>query len=400
MYFIPQIGSSDCGFACLKMMLATIHKDSNYLYLPFHERKEPYSYQQLTALALQYNVEIIGFKVEDEDEIKKNEVFPILVSLDNEAGGKHAVLITKMKCGRVFIADPEKGTYSLSFKQFFRLWGRTGLLIRNYAITPCPILHQETLEKKDYILPFAAQIMTGIFGVLSVYFFDKTTPLIIPLTFLIAFVLCEICLRGSLFKLMRKTDLKILDQSDVKIRNYRLFHERFESFKRLMMSMPLNFVYYFMICAFLTFIIILNDPRNMFLIIAPLILAFFDAFYLHDICKKKERELEIEERALFKATDIEAFRQRENELHEKTYQYGKRVLIKKYFFIFVMLIATCGIMIVNEQFSIPFIIFYLSVEFALYTNLNNLFSFPDQRIKYLQAKVSLSNILHQNDEII
>jgi hypothetical protein len=138
----------------------------------------------------------------------------------------------------------------------------------------------------------------------------------------------------------------------------------------------------------------------MFLIIAPLILAFFDAFYLHDIFKKKEIDLEIEERALFKATDIEAFRQRENELHEKTYQYGKRVLIKKYFFIFVMLIATCGIMIVNEQFSIPFIIFYLSVEFALYTNLNNLFSFPDQRIKYLQAKVSLSNILHQNDEII
>ena len=103
---------------------------------------------------------------------------------------------------------------------------------------------------------------------------------------------------------------------------------------------------------------------------------------------------------MIKSKDIDDFRQNELALHDKTYQYGKMALLKKYSFVLIMLIATCGLMIANQQFSIPFIVFYLSVEFALYSNLNILFSFSEKRRKYLQTKVAISNVIHQNDEII
>lgn len=400
MFYIPQIGEYDCGYACIKMLLAVIHKDNNYLYLPFHEKNQPFSYQQLREIALKYNVELVGFKVEDAEEIKKNKVFPLIVSLNQETENKHAVMITGIKWNRIQISDPGKGTYSLSFKKFFNLWDKTGLLINNYADTPCPFVYQSNIKKKDYIMPFLCQLMTGISGVLSVYFFNKDISLFIPLLLLVAFGFFEILLRSSLFKLMHRMDSDVLEIIDIKPKEYNLFHQRFEKFKQMVMSTPLNFLYVFLICAFLIFIILINDPRNILLIIAPLLIALLDAFYLKSFLKKKEEEISRDEKTLIKSKDIDDFRQNELALHDKTYQYGKMALLKKYSFVLIMLIATCGLMIANQQFSIPFIVFYLSVEFALYSNLNILFSFSEKRRKYLQTKVAISNVIHQNDEII
>lgn len=249
-------------------------------------------------------------------------------------------------------------------------------------------------------MPFTCQVMTGISGVLSVYFFDKDISLFIPLLLLVAFGFFEILLRNSLFKIMHRMDNDILEILSIKPKEYNLFHQRFEKFKQMVMATPLNFLYVFLICAFLIFIILINDPRNILLIIAPLLIAFLDAFYLKSFLRKKEEDIARDEKALLKSKDIDNFRQSELTLHEKTYQYGKMVLLKKYSFILIMLISTCSLMIANQQFSIPFIVFYLSVEFALYSNLSTLFSFSEERRKYLQAKVAISNVLHQNDEII
>ena len=400
MFYIPQIGELDCGYACLKMMLAHINKDKNYLYLPFHEKNQTFSYQQLSEIALKYNVELAGFRVEDEKEIKNNKVFPLIVSLNQESENKHAVIITGIKWNRVQISDPAKGVYSLSFKKFFILWDKTGLLIKNYADTPCPFVCQSNIKKKDYVMPFICQVMMGISGVLSVYFFDKDISLFIPFLLLVAFGFFEILLRSSLFKIMHRMDNDILETLVIKPKEYNLFHQRFEKFKQMVMATPLNFLYVFLICAFLIFIILINDPRNILLIIAPLLIALLDAFYLKSFLSKKEEDIARDEKSLLKSKEIEDFRQSELTLHDKTYQYGKMVLLKKYSFVLIMLIATCGLMIANQQFSIPFIVFYLSVEFALYSNLSTLFSFSEERRKYLQAKVAISNVLHQSDEII
>lgn len=399
MLYIPQIGEYDCGYACLKMALAQIHKDKNYLYLPFREKNQTFSYQQLSEIALKYNVELVGFKVEDEAEIKKNKVFPLIVSLNQENESKHAVMINGIKWNRVQISDPAKGTYSLSFKKFFSLWDKTGLLIKNFADTPCPFIYQNNIKKKDLIIPCLCQVMTGISGVLSVYFFDKDISLFIPLLLLVSFGIFEILLRSSLFKLMHRIDNDVLETLDIKPKEYSKFHQRFEKFKQMVMSTPLNTLYVFLICAFLIFIILINDPRNILLIIAPLLIALLDAFYLKSFLEKKEEDIARSEKALLKSKDIEDFRLNELTLHDKTYQFGKMALLKKYSFVLIMLITTCGLMIANQQFSIPFMVFYLSVEFALYSNLSTLFSFSEEKRKFLQVKVAFSNALHQDDEI-
>ena len=181
MFFIPQIGEFDCGYACLKMMLAHIHKDKNYLFLPFHEKNQTISYQQMSEIALKYNVEVVGFRVEDEEEIKNNKIFPLIVSLKQESESKHAVMITGIKWNRVQISDPAKGTYSLSFKKIFNYVGQNGIINQKLRRNSCPFVHQSIIKKREYVMPFTCQVMTGISGVLSVYFFDKDISLFIPL---------------------------------------------------------------------------------------------------------------------------------------------------------------------------------------------------------------------------
>ncbi|HNX15750.1 MAG TPA: cysteine peptidase family C39 domain-containing protein [Bacilli bacterium] len=400
MYYIPQIGQYDCGFACLKMMLAHVHHDKNYLYLPFRERNQPFSYQQLSNIASQHHLELIGFKVESENEILNNREFPLLVSLNYEGNNKHAALVSEIKGKTAKIIDPEKGIYHMRLNKFFTLWDKSGLLIKSFERTPCSFIYQNQLKRKDYVLPFICQIMTAVCGILAVYFITSNVPPFIPIILLVAFIFFEILLRSNLFQTMRKVDDEVVESAVVKSKEYSAFHQRLEKYKLTAIATPLKFLYAFLVSAFLIFVVIINDPRNIFLIFAPAILAFADAFYVLPNLKKREESILINERVLVLSKDIESFRQREKTIHEKAYRFGRLTLIKKYSFIFLMLLATCGVMIINQFFSIPYVVFYLCIEFALYTELKSLFSFPEEKKEYLRAQVSLVNIVHQNDEII
>ena len=122
---------------------------------------------------------------------------------------------------------------------------------------------------------------------------------------------------------MHRMDNDILEILSIKPKEYNLFHQRFEKiFKQMVMATPLNFLYVFLICAFLIFIILINDPRNILLIIAPLLIAF--RCILSQILSQKERKILREmKKALLKSKDIENFRQSELTLHEKHISMGK-----------------------------------------------------------------------------
>ena len=78
MYYVPQIQKDDCGYACVKMLLANVQKDKNFLFLPQDENHGPYSYQDLIDIAKGHGIILNGYTVEDKSTIKEHKKFPML----------------------------------------------------------------------------------------------------------------------------------------------------------------------------------------------------------------------------------------------------------------------------------------------------------------------------------
>lgn len=400
MFYIPQISQNDCGYACLKMLLAQIHKDENYLYLPYKEKNRPFSYQTLLALAQVHHSELVGFRVEDPEEIRKNKVFPLIVSLKSEGDTNHAVLVTKVKKHFIKILDPDKGTYELSLKRFYELWDQTGLLIKNYQKTPCPFVVKEKRKKADYIVGIICQVMSAICCIAGLFFIDEDVYVFIPVALFICFAVFELLLRGHLFKFMRQMDEKTFEEIKLDKKDYRSFHTRFEEYKKAILVTPLNTIFTFLISAFLIFIVVINDLRNLMMVMMPICFSLIEVYFLHPNEREKQHEIMRDEEELFQAENIDDFKEKEEEIHAKTYRLAKRVLIKKYVGISLMLLGTIIVMAVSHVVSVPYIVFYLCIEYTLFTNLTNLFTYDERKREYLQAKVRFINVLHQNDEII
>ena len=114
MYFIQQRQKDDCGFTCLKMILATLNKDKNYLFLPQKENHGPYSYTDLVKIGKEHGVNFSALKAIEKEGLINCRSFPFIATIEKKNGNKHAVIITKIKIGRVYFTDPMKGKASLS----------------------------------------------------------------------------------------------------------------------------------------------------------------------------------------------------------------------------------------------------------------------------------------------
>ena len=109
MYFISQLGESDCGFTCLKMILAHLHKDRNYLYLPGEANKE-YSFKDLQDIAEKYHVEAHGVRPANLQEVAKaKKSWPLLTNIKLKKGQRHSVIIKKVTKNKVHYFDPALG---------------------------------------------------------------------------------------------------------------------------------------------------------------------------------------------------------------------------------------------------------------------------------------------------
>ena len=400
MYFIPQISQNDCGVACLKMLLADINHDSNYLYLPYQENSRPLSYQKIIQMAEKYQLFLKGFVVAEKEEIINNQNYPLIVTIKSHQNVGHAVIVKGIRHHYVQIVDPDQGTYSLSLKRFFVLWDKTGLLIEKYENMVCPYIHQEKKQTHDLLIASLCQIMSTLSLILGIFFIDGTCSIYISISLIIAFIFFELMLRYVLFKAMNNIDKNFIDDLHLRNKDFKEFHLRFENYKKAVLLTPLNFLFIFLICGFLIFIMVLNDIHNILMIIAPICLTLVEIFYFRPFAKSKEEEISLEEKELYQTKNIDDYKEKEFSIHEKTYRLTKITLLKKYFVIATMIIVTGGIMLLNGIFSIPYIVFYLCLETALYNNFHTLFTYDEKKREYLIAKVRLNNIIHQDDEII
>ena len=206
MYYIPQVTKSGCGFACIKMLLAMAHKDERYLYLKEDENHGTYSYQELVAIAQRYDVTLQGVQYPDKDDLRHLTRFPLILTVNQENGSPHAVLISKRKGKKVKIYDPDKGIYWQKIDLFIKRWDGTALCINQVEERPFTSRIIDVSDTKGEIISYVMQTLAAVCLALATFFIKPDGSLILPLIFLLASVLCEIALRISLLRRMQKCD--------------------------------------------------------------------------------------------------------------------------------------------------------------------------------------------------
>ena len=399
MYYIPQVSKSGCGFACLKMLLASVHKDERYLYLKEDERHGPYSYQDLVSIAQRYDVTLVGVKYEDKGDLSVLTRFPLILTIQQENDTLHAVLVSKRRGKKIKVFDPGKGVYWEKISRFIKKWDGTALAINKVQERPFTSRIIDVSDTKGEIVSYIIQTFAAAFIALATFFIKPDGSFVLPIVFCAASVICEIILRMLLLKRMQKCDrylrrfLPYVDR-----RNYFEYYKRCQYYKSSALTMGLNFIFYLLVVVLIVTISIINSTTFIVSIGAALLAAFIEVFFFTPFKKNINKELEEQENGLRYVKDEDDMEMKVKNMEVKSYRYAylefsSKVVVGAFF-----LIASFFISAVDHTLALTNIVFYVCVSFLIYQYLVPLFSYDYKVGDNMIAKARINNLIHQNDE--
>ena len=391
-FFIPQLNDNDCGFACLKMVIAIKYQNENALYIKQDENHPPYSFQELKEMGEEYGLSFEGVNIEDKKEINKGE-FPIIALLKKKNDLYHYVVIKKVKWGTVYYLDPQEGECSSSINSFNKIWTGDALLITNFEKKDIIFIDKVGKENKGNLLTPILQILSAISLAVGIYFLDEKTNIYIPLMFLSLSIISEIFLRIELVKRMERIDKSFVSRININKGQYLSFYQRYEEYKRLKIASNMNVIFAFICIIFITIIILLNNIYNAFLVLIPLLIAIIDIKFVLPNIKQKEEVIALEEKELSTLKNIDLLKKQIDKLHIRGYKIARVTLLKRYIYLSILLVTALLTTVFNETFSLPYVIFYFAITYMLLEQYINFLRYPSSKVEYYRSKVRLNNIL-------
>lgn len=400
MFFISQLNNYDCGFACFKMILATLNNNKDFLYLPL-TKYDRYSFKDLVLLGKQYKINFEGAFFDNKNEIKKvhkTNRNPFIISIEYKKGHKHAVVVAKtLKLG-VIIYDPSLGKNFISYKKLFQIWDGNVLFVQDFQKVECNVKFESPITKKKMIPSIIFHCFSSLFCILGILFIDKSSYVFIPIIFFGLFCIFEILFRNSLFNLMKTIDQFYYDSVEVKKDDYYRFHQAVNRLKKCIIINPINLIFSISVSIFLIVICILNGLNYLPFVLLCFVLALFDVILVDPLQKEKEAKISLIEQDLKYAKNNIDYCARIKNLNEQSYNYGKQELIRKYIYIAALAISNIVIMAMSNIASVSYVIFFLCLEYTLFNNLKIIFGYEQVTIDREKNICVMNSFLVKNEK--
>lgn len=394
MYYISQIQKDDCGFACLKIVLANLNKDKNYLFLPQDEKHGYYSFSDLKRIGERHGLTFKAVRATERESIMKETKFPLIVVTLAKNGAKHAVVVTKAKGKRISYIDPKIGTINTSLNVFLGIWDGTALIIENFRKTKCGEVMVEPIKKSTHFGLTLLQMMVGVLAVIGVYFIKDGTPIYYPVIFFGLAILLELFLKMMIYHVMKKLDSYFFREDNLPSSGYKDYLYRYENYKRLALSSPMNYVLILVFTLALVVVSLLNDMRNILLIFVPILLCFTRHLYVKPVLKRKRSQIAELEENLDNIKNVQALKQTVKTIHDKAYLYGYLDMVCRYVFIGIIIAVTLLLMNLNGISSVPYLVFYSYLTIVFYRSIDQLFSFEEKMEEFNIVKVRINNSMN------
>lgn len=395
MIYIPQIQTNDCGFACLKMLLCHKQKDRNYLFLRQDKEKGNYSYQQLVDIAKKEGVILRGVQVEDKPSIVRHNNFPIIVSLNTPSGGKHSVMVKAVRFNRVCYIDPNYGHTTMKLSSFIELWDGTALIVTEFSKKKCDNKEFNPISKFKTSLFYLGNIIVGILAILGVYFIKEDGYVFMPIIFFLLAVIVEILNKAFAFSLMKHVDDVFFENAVIKKKDYEETFRDYQSYKKNLFHSPLSLIVNVMSALGLIAVTLLNDYRNILLILVPILTSLIDYLVLTPYLNNESHKVEVFEKEIYISKTNDEYVSKIKCVHKKAYQIGKIYTFKRFAYLAAFVATAIVLIAVTRIVSFPFAVFYFCIEFALYEILSKIATHQEKENQLLKDKIKIANHLHQ-----
>ena len=392
-YFIPQITGLDCGFTCLKMVIAMKYENPDALFIQEDESHKEYSFKEIGDMAKEYGITFDGAKFEIKEDIAGISL-PAIALMEKREAFYHYVVITKMKGNYITILDPEEGEVKMKVSDFIATWTGKVLFIKEFEKKEVKFYNPLKEKKKRDVLSTVLQIFSAVFLMAGIFFINSKM-FYLPIIFLALFVVFEILFRFHLIKQMQQFDWEMQRGIKIEEKKYYEFFTRYELYKKEVHSSKMNIVFAIMVIIFTSFLLLINHVVNFLLIIVPFILAFVEVKFINPYLRKKEADITYLEMGFDSAEKCDDFLKDLDDVHYQSYQIARHDLIKRYAFVSLLLLTSFVALIYSKTMLLPYLIFNLAVSHMLYERFTDLFLSSESKFDYLKAKARASNLIKE-----
>lgn len=373
-YYIKQIGTKDCAFACLKMMLAIIYRTKKFLFYPQEDKDKCYSLEDIIKIANKEGVELTAFRYKCKENIFSNDVTPLLIPIKTK-NILHMVLIKRIKGNKIQVYDPDLGIYWIEEDELMEIWN-------GECLEPKKIKKSYYNEPKKRIIPIKFRIGISIFqlsafaSLLSCLFFvNKDYHFTIPLCLFLIFAICEFTYKCLVIAEMKYFDKKILDK--IVCENKSEFQKRYcemSKFKEITLGNPIQIINSIVILLVGTIILALNGYLNIVNLLIIFAFAGLGSFLEFKLYGNKNN-LENKEKALLNENifGIETYKEKILNFQNSVYGFVSFINARKYVIAFLAAVLSAIYAAFANQISINFILFHTFFYLYLSDSLTKIF---------------------------
>ncbi len=387
MYFVSQQKENDCGFTCLKMVLASLHHNKDFLYLPL-SKEEAYSFYELIQIGAQYNLTLGGYLFNKKEDLITNFKGPMILEVNVE-GGTHAIILETLNKRRAKIIDPSLGESHVKIDTLFNMWDGKALIVESYSKYEGQLeIAKIKVKRGNFDLIILKSISTlALFIGLT---FINNSHFLLPLSFLALCAVAEIFYRLSVIKKMKAYDKYFTSQLSRPLENLDEL-KVYEDYKSDSLSLPISFIFSLVICIFLIFLCAYNNLYNLIFVIALILFSLLDKLVLkRNLTLNKE--VERKENNLFIDNGV-SFNEKLDSLHSLSYKYAYRDNITKYVELFFTLLLILLSMYLEHILSLTYVLFYFALSLYFKDNLDKVFSLDENIKKYRLEKARYSSLM-------
>ena len=391
--YIEQLENRDCGFACLKMLLAISLKDSNFLFLPQILNDEAYSLLDLKVIAESLKCELLIYKT---NNTYKNISFPCVVLIKSNQE-LHAVILRKKIFKHYLIYDPAKGIFFKKIKKFNEeLSDVFIILLKGSKRLKCNLL---AISKKAKIFRYLSYILHFLsFLSITLVFYFINSIMYLPIICIISYFVFEIAIayfNRLMFKELDMNTLKLLKQKE-KI-DFKGFVENYLIFKRNFISTNVNFIISSMTILLIGMILMINNLFNYIILIVLILVKTF----VYKLYSKYKAKVSLKLSKLEKSISKEENANKDYassfiSLNENSIKYMNCEIIYKYVQTIMIIISTFILMLMTDSMSLNFLIFHFLMYKILLDKIDDLFDYGKSKKEYRKSLARLNCYLYKN----
>lgn len=358
-YFIYQGNDHDCAFAAVKMYLATLAKDKSYLHIPKPDSKrEYYNLSDIAIISERYGVklETYGCTKDGYDDF----IVPCLSLIDEN----HVVMIKKRKANYVLLYDPGRGVVKMKKDEFLRRWRNVVMFTEDTStIVKIDKIRRQILPPK---LNFASSMLSLISAgllIVAFYVLNKAENFLFSFMFLGLFVALQILEKLILYKQVYTFDKTYIplyfdSKENCSKEKYILYNDYkskfFTSSRHLIADVLIAFVITFLLC--------FNDFRNVFVLIALILLKILEVLLLSRKEQDTKNYIAELENTEFKTPELA--KSLANKINTKADGHIFFTSLKEIFYIFVSFTFALAMMFITGNSGCNFVIFHFVMYYA------------------------------------